>query len=62
MKTEQKNRGQYGDYLTLGEMLNVSSDAARMRYRRGDKEALAAMKVIKENRKALIENYKKQAI
>lgn len=57
MKTEQKRK--YGDYQLLGEMLNCSSDAAKMRYLRGDKQAVEAMQAIRESRTKLIETYKK---
>ena len=59
MKTEQKEiKIKYGDYQTLADMLGVSTDAARMRYRRNDPEAIRAMEVIFENREKLINKYK----
>ena len=59
MKTEQKEmKPKYGDYQTLADMLDVSTDAARMRYRRNDPEAIKAMKVIFENREKLINKFK----
>jgi len=43
MKLEQiKNKIRYGDYITLSEMLITTPDTAKMRVRRGDKDALAA--------------------
>lgn len=58
MKTEQKRK--YGDYQLLGEMMNCSSDAAKMRYLRGDEEAIKAMLAIRESRRKLIETYKEK--
>lgn len=59
MKNKEKEKINYGDYQLLAEMLVVSSDAARKRYKRGDKEATDAMKTIQENRKQLLEDYRK---
>lgn len=58
MKTEQKEKIRYGDYQLLAEMLDTSSDAAKMRFRRNDPEAVDAMKIIQENRKKLVKDYK----
>ncbi|WP_312296843.1 hypothetical protein [Chryseobacterium sp.] len=59
MKIKEKEKINYGDYQILAEMLTVSSDAARKRYKRGDKEAVEAMNTIQENRKQLLEDYRK---
>lgn len=59
MKTEQKQKKiKYGDYQTLADMLDTSTDAARMRYRRNDPEAIKAMDVILENREKLINQFR----
>lgn len=60
MKSEQENiKPRYGDYQTLAVMLDApSTDAARMRYRRNDPEAIKAMEVIFENREKLINKFK----
>ncbi|REC64101.1 hypothetical protein DRF65_00555 [Chryseobacterium pennae] len=59
MENKEKEKINYGDYQLLGEMLYVSSDAARKRYKRNEEEALKAMDMIQENRKELIEKYRK---
>lgn len=56
MKTEQKKK--YGDYQLLGEMLDCSSDAAKMRYLRGDRQAVEAMQAISDSRKKLVTDFK----
>lgn len=58
MKTEQKEKIRYGDYQLLAEMLDTSSDAAKMRFRRNDTEAVKAMQIIQDNRKNLVKAYK----
>ncbi len=59
MEKKEKEKINYGDYQLLGEMLTVSADAARKRYKRGDKEAVDAMKAIQENRKQMVGDYRK---
>lgn len=58
MEKKQKGKIHYGDYQLLGAMLDTSSCAARMRYKRGDKAALKAMKAIQENRQQLVVDYR----
>jgi hypothetical protein len=59
MKIEQiKTKIETGDYITLGKMLGCNADAARMRFRRNDDEAIDAMARIIEAREELINNYK----
>ncbi|UCA61693.1 hypothetical protein KB553_09175 [Chryseobacterium rhizoplanae] len=58
MINEKKEKIYYGDYQLLGEMLNASSHAARMRYKRNEKKAVKAMETIQEHRKNLIKSYK----
>lgn len=48
---------QYGDYQTLSKILGISSDAAKMRYRRGDENAVKIMRSIVANREKLIEEH-----
>ena len=59
MENKEKEKINYGDYQLLGEMLIASSDAARKRYIRNEKEAVKAMDMIQESRKQLIESYRK---
>lgn len=47
------SKKQVGDWKTLGKILNCESNAARMRFQRGDIEALEAMTQIIENRENL---------
>ncbi|CVK15879.1 hypothetical protein Ga0061079_103190 [Apibacter mensalis] len=51
---------QYGDFVTLSEMLGCTSQAARMRYERGDKKAKEALSIIIETRRKIIKEYKLQ--
>ncbi|WP_336664944.1 hypothetical protein [Elizabethkingia meningoseptica] len=60
MKMEQIQK-KYGDYQLLGEMLGVSSDAAKMRYRRKDLQAIKAMQAIYDNRRKLVESFRAKA-
>ncbi|AKK71567.1 hypothetical protein OK18_01960 [Chryseobacterium gallinarum] len=59
MENKQKEKIYYGDYQLLGEMLDASSHAARMRYKRNEKEAVKVMNMIHENRKRLVRDYRK---
>ncbi len=59
MENKKKEKINYGDYQLLGELLSVSSDAARMRYKRNENEAVKVMYMIQENRKQFIESYRK---
>ncbi|MBB4807430.1 hypothetical protein HNP38_002736 [Chryseobacterium defluvii] len=59
MENTEKEKINYGDYQLLGELLCVSSDAARKRYKRNEKKAVRAMYLIQENRKRFIQNYRK---
>lgn len=47
----------YGDYTTLGKLLNCSSEAAKKRYQRGNPEAIQAMQTIVETRENMINNF-----
>ena len=60
MKMEQIQK-KYGDYQLLGEMLGGSSDAAKMRYRRKDSQAIKAMQAIYDNRRKLVESFRAKA-
>ena len=57
LKERIKHRILKGDYVTLGKMLEVSQDTARMRFKRSNKQAIVAMSIIIENRDRLIANY-----
>lgn len=44
----------YGDYTTLGKMLGITSQAAKMRFLRGDQEASEKLQKIIETRENLL--------
>ena len=54
---EIKQRVQYGDYTTLGKVLETTSDAAKKRLLRGDQKAREAMIKIIESRENLIKEF-----
>ena len=54
-----KSKMRPGDLLTASEMLNITSDAARMRLNRSREDMLDAMEKIFKNREALILEYRK---
>jgi hypothetical protein len=54
---EIKSKIQYGDYVTLGQMLGVPQTTAKMRFLRGDEEAKIALEKIIEGRKTVIEDF-----
>lgn len=43
-----------GDYITLGRMLGITPETARMRFRRGKDDAVSGMKKIIESRDELV--------
>lgn len=55
---ELKKKIQYGDYNTLGKMLDVPPTTAKARLFRDDKQAAEAMLLIIESRDELIESFK----
>ena len=55
-----RSRLRYGDYVLLGELLGISSDAAKKRLSRKNKAAIAAMLTIIENRERFIEKYRSE--
>jgi hypothetical protein len=55
-----KKKVKYGDYGTLGAMLETNPDTAKQRFLRGDKEAFDALQIFITTREALIEKFKKQ--
>ena len=59
MKIEQiKKKIQYGDFNILQKLINAPTvAAARMRFFRGDEDAIKAMAKIQDNREELIKNY-----
>lgn len=58
MELEQiKMKMKYGDYNTLGQILGISPDAAKMRFNRKDGTAIEAMTKIIESREELIREY-----
>lgn len=59
MTTEEiKKNIQYGDYTTLGQVLNINATAAKMRFIRGDEKARQALVKIIKNREKLIKEFK----
>lgn len=55
MKSEQSiKKINNGDFIILGKMLGIKPDAARMRYRRSNPDALLAMSRISEMKEKLI--------
>lgn len=58
MTIEQlKEKVEYGDYTTLGLLLNVNPATAKMRFFRGNEDAKKALEKIIENRENLIKEY-----
>jgi hypothetical protein len=55
-----KSLVQYGDYVVLSRMLEIRTDAAKMRFLRGDKQAARAMKKIVLSREKLIADFLKR--
>lgn len=55
-----KKKLQYGDYTTLGKMLNTDRSAAKMRLERGNKVAINALQQIVSSREKLIKDFRKQ--
>lgn len=55
---ELKKKIEYGDYNTLGKMLNVPPTTAKARLFRNDKESAEAMVLIIETREKMIYNFK----
>lgn len=62
MKIEQiKKKIQYGDFNILQKLINAPTvAAARMRFFRGDEDAIKAMAKIQDNREELIKNYREK--
>lgn len=62
MEIEQiKKKIQYGDFNILQKLINAPTvAAARMRFFRGDEDAIKAMAKIQDNREELIKNYRKK--
>jgi hypothetical protein len=44
----------YGDFITLGAMLGITSDNAKMRFRRGKEDAVQGMLKIIASRETLL--------
>lgn len=57
LKLEIAPKIRTGDYITLGEILKVPQNTARMRFKRDDKEAIEVMSQIIESRENLIQSY-----
>lgn len=54
---EIKMKLKYGDYNTLGQILRITPDAAKMRFKRKDFTAIEAMIKIIQSREDLIREY-----
>ncbi len=52
-----KSKMQVGDYMQLAKMLDCTRDAAKMRLRRGDTEAIKGLQTLIENREQLIQDF-----
>lgn len=52
-----KKKIKYGDYNTLGEMLNVPPTTAKARFFREDKEATEALALIIASREKMIHDF-----
>jgi len=60
MTLEQiKKKIRYGDYSTLGLMLAINPDAAKMRFLRNDSMAIQAMLIIITHREEMISQFHK---
>lgn len=58
MLEQIKQNIQYGDYQTAAKILDITADAAKMRFRRGDKKTVEILKKITESRENLIQELK----
>ncbi|WP_417289647.1 hypothetical protein [Corallibacter sp.] len=58
IKKEIELKIELGDYVTLGKMLGVPQNTARMRFKRDNLKAVEAMKLLIESRDQLIKSYK----
>lgn len=47
----------YGDFRTLGEMLNITRDNAKMRFRRGKEDAVLGMQKIIQAKESLVNTH-----
>lgn len=60
MTIEQiKKKLRSGDFVTLGEMLGITPDSARMRFRRGKVEAINGIEKIIATRELLLQSSNK---
>lgn len=59
LKEQVKEKMEKGDFLTLGKMLEVAQDTARVRFNRDNEIAVKAMEKIVNNRESFIDQYKK---
>jgi hypothetical protein len=57
LKEQLKEKIKYGDYNTLGQILGITSDAAKMRFKRNDSVAIEAMTKMIVGRDQLIKEY-----
>ena len=58
-KEQLKTKILKGDYVLLAKMMGTERDAARMRFRRNNKDAIFAMQLIVKTREDLIASYNK---
>ena len=58
LKSEIDPKIKTGDYITLGQILDVAPDTARMRYHRDNEEAILSMQKIITARESLIQSVK----
>ena len=52
----------YGDYITLGKILGIDTQTARMRFRRNKEDAIAGMHKIIKQREQLLNQFKQSEI
>lgn len=62
MSEQNTKKTQYGDFQTLGKVLGISAEAAKMRYRRGDEQARKIIQEIIDARENLIASYQQSDI
>lgn len=57
LKEQLTEKIKRGDFITLGKVLKINANAARMQFKRGKKKAFVEMSNIIENREEYITNY-----
>ena len=60
LKEQLKEKIKYGDYNTLGQILGITSDAAKMRFKRNDPDATEVLIKIITMRENLIKEFQSE--